>query len=84
MQDPGVDADGFNIFHLWSQLLGEMFSIFSWYEGALDPEVQEGVGVIMKGLSIFAGTTTTAESVVTSVSCVACSTYRASVGLEWG
>lgn len=57
-QDDDLEADDeFTIFHLWSQLLKELFAIFSWYEAALDPELQQGALALMKGVSIFAGTT---------------------------
>ncbi len=59
-QDEQMEADDeFTIFHLWSQLLGELFIMFGWYEGILDPELQRGAGNLNKGVSIFAGTTPT-------------------------
>ena len=57
-------------FHLWSQLLGELFSIFGWYEGALDPELQQGMGRIRKGESIFTGLTAKEAIMVCVCVCV--------------
>ena len=56
LQDDLEGDSEFNIFHLWSQLLGEMFDIFNWYDGALAPAVQRGGGMSLKGISIFTGT----------------------------
>ena len=56
-----VPDDEFTIFHLWSQLIGELFTIFGWYEGILDPELQQGALDLVKSVSIFAGTTPNEE-----------------------
>ena len=50
------DDEEFNTFHLWAQLLSELFEIFNWYEGALDPEMRQGMVRNVKGTSIFTGT----------------------------
>ena len=44
------------------QLITEMFSVFSWYEGTLEERVQTGATRILKGLSIFTGTVATEEA----------------------
>lgn len=48
----------FELFYATHQLISELFAIFSWYEGTLDKEVQEGSKSkrVFKGLSIFTGT----------------------------
>lgn len=51
-----TEEEEFNIFHLWSQLLAEMFEIFNWYEGALSPEAEQASVRNMMGTSIFTGT----------------------------
>lgn len=55
VQDQGEDEE-FNIFHLWSQLLSELFDIFNWYEGALSSEAAQSTVRNMMGTSIFTGT----------------------------
>lgn len=54
-EDQGDDEE-FNIFHLWSQLLSEMFDIFNWYEGALSSDAERATVRNMMGTSIFTGT----------------------------
>lgn len=54
-EDQGDDEE-FGIFHLWSQLLSELFDIFNWYEGALSSDAERASVRNMMGTSIFTGT----------------------------
>lgn len=54
------DSD-FNTFHLWNQILKELFDIFGWHESVMDMGKQLGS---VRGTSIFAGTAASDEIIV--------------------
>ena len=57
---PTIEMDSesieFEQFYVRYQLITELFTCFSWFQGTLDEEVQRGTNRVLKGISIFTGT----------------------------
>ena len=63
VEDSPVPESEFELFFATFQLISELFSVFNWYEGTLEEQVQKGMTQILKGLSIFTGTVPTEEAI---------------------
>ena len=63
VEDSPVPESEFELFYATFQLISELFSVFNWYEGTLEEQVQKGMTQILKGLSIFTGTVPTEEAI---------------------
>ena len=63
VEDSPVPESEFELFYATFQLITELFSVFNWYEGTLEEQVQKGMTHILKGLSIFTGTVPTEEAI---------------------